>query len=95
MRRRRPEATLDEATIAKIEAMVEQMMAETGTPGYALGIVNDGQIVYTKGFGVERVGEDNRLRSTRSLAPAASASPPWPRRSCSWWMQARSTSTRR
>jgi len=53
-----PAATLDEATIAKIEAMVEQMMADTGTPGYALGIVKDGQIVYTKGFGVERVGED-------------------------------------
>jgi CubicO group peptidase (beta-lactamase class C family)/predicted dienelactone hydrolase len=53
-----PAATLDEATIAKIEAMVEEMMADTGTPGYALGIVKDGQIVYTKGFGVERVGED-------------------------------------
>ena len=51
-------ATLDEATIAKIEAKVEDMMADTGTPGYALGIVKDGQIVYTKGFGVERVGED-------------------------------------
>lgn len=53
-----PAATLDEATIAKIEAMVEKMMVDTGTPGYALGIVKDGQIVYTKGFGVERVGED-------------------------------------
>ena len=53
-----PEAALDEATVAKIEAMVEKMMADTGTPGYALGIVKDGQIVYTKGFGVERVGED-------------------------------------
>ena len=34
------------------------MMAESGTPGYAVGIVKDGEIVYTKGFGVERVGSD-------------------------------------
>ena len=53
-----PAATLDEDTVAKIESMVEQMMAESGTPGYAVGIVKDGEIVYTKGFGVERVGSD-------------------------------------
>jgi len=51
-------AALDDATVAKIESMVEAMMAENEIPGYALGIVKDGQIAYTKGFGVERIGED-------------------------------------
>jgi CubicO group peptidase (beta-lactamase class C family)/predicted dienelactone hydrolase len=53
-----PESLLDDATVAKIESTVEEMMAESGTPGYAVGIVKDGEIVYTKGFGVERVGGD-------------------------------------
>ena len=53
-----PAGALDDATVAKIESMVEEMMAENEIPGYALGIVKDGEIVYTKGFGVERVGED-------------------------------------
>lgn len=38
--------------------MVEKMMTENVIPGYALGIIKDGQIVYTKGFGVERIGSD-------------------------------------
>ncbi len=33
-------------------------MTANEIPGYALGIVMDGQIVYTKGFGVEQVGTD-------------------------------------
>ena len=49
---------LDSETAAAIEAMVEEMMAKNEIPGFALGIVKDGQIVYTKGFGVERVGSD-------------------------------------
>lgn len=54
-------AALDNATVARIETMVEEMMAVNEIPGYALGIVKDGQIVYTKGFGVERVGSDKQV----------------------------------
>ena len=53
-----PAASLDEATIIEVESMVKEMMAANEIPGYALGIVKDGQIVYTKGFGSERVGSD-------------------------------------
>ncbi|MBP6440429.1 MAG: serine hydrolase [Caldilineaceae bacterium] len=53
-----PETALDDEMVAEIEAMIEEMMAASGTPGYALGIVKDGAIVYTQGFGVERVGSD-------------------------------------
>ena len=53
-----PAVGLDSETVAEIEALVEDMMAENEIPGYALGIVMDGKIVYTQGFGVERVGAD-------------------------------------
>ncbi|MEZ4768825.1 MAG: serine hydrolase [Caldilineales bacterium] len=53
-----PANSLDDATITEIDAMVQEMMAENEIPGYALGVVEDGQIVYVKGFGVERVRED-------------------------------------
>jgi peptide/nickel transport system substrate-binding protein len=53
-----PTAKLDEATITAIEALVTKTMSEVGIPGLALGIVMDGKIAYTKGFGVERVGSD-------------------------------------
>jgi CubicO group peptidase (beta-lactamase class C family) len=53
-----PTARLDEATITAIEALLVKTMTEVGIPGLALGIVMDGKIAYTKGFGVERLGSD-------------------------------------
>ena len=47
-----PAATLDEATIAEIDAMVEETMARINLPGFALGVVKDGELAYAKGFGV-------------------------------------------
>lgn len=43
------EVALDEATITKIEAMVEKMMADTGTPCWTAGI-DDGRTAYREGF---------------------------------------------
>ncbi|MCE7985204.1 MAG: class A beta-lactamase-related serine hydrolase [Caldilinea sp. CFX5] len=48
-------AKLDAATVAKIEALVEKIMQENQVPGFALGIIKDGQVVYAKGFGVADV----------------------------------------
>ena len=49
---------LDSEMVAEIEKMVDKMMTENEIPGYALGIVMDGKIVYAEGFGVERVDGD-------------------------------------
>lgn len=49
---------LDDAAVTEIETMVTEMMAENEIPGYALGVVMDGEIAYVQGFGVERVGAD-------------------------------------
>ncbi len=53
-----PAAELDSETVAEIEALVEDMMTEDEIPGYALGIVIGDKVVYTEGFGVERIGVD-------------------------------------
>ena len=49
---------LDEATLTQIETLVQKTMSEVGIPGLALGIVIDNKIVYTNGFGIERIGSD-------------------------------------
>ena len=67
---------LDPALAAEIETMVEEMMAENAIPGYALGIVEDGEIVYTKGFGVERVGSDEPVTPHTVFAPARAGKTP-------------------
>lgn len=46
-----PVPTLDAATVAEIDKLAEDMMGRTGLPGFALGVVKDGQLVYAKGFG--------------------------------------------
>ncbi len=52
-----PSAILDDATIAKIEALVQEMMSRNQLPGFALGVVKDGQLAYAKGFGVSSLDD--------------------------------------
>lgn len=47
---------LDADMQATLDGIVENWMAGTNTPGMALTVVKDGQIVYSKGFGVMQVG---------------------------------------
>jgi CubicO group peptidase (beta-lactamase class C family)/predicted dienelactone hydrolase len=49
---------LDEETVAKLEAVVEQGMQDYHTPGIALGVVKNGELVYAKGFGVAELGSE-------------------------------------
>ncbi len=46
----------DAAIIAELESFVEQGLADFGIPGAAVGIVQDGEIVYMNGFGVTEAG---------------------------------------
>ncbi len=67
----KPTSKLDDATVAKIEALVEQIMQKYSIPGLALGIVKDGHPIYAKGFGVAEVGSDRPVTS-RSIFHTAS-----------------------
>ncbi len=48
--------TLDQARIAELGRFVEQGQKELGIPGVALGLVQDGKVVFADGFGVKELG---------------------------------------
>ena len=51
------EVLLDEATVAQIAGIVEQAMVDDPIPGFELCIVQDGQVVYSEGFGLANLEE--------------------------------------
>jgi CubicO group peptidase (beta-lactamase class C family) len=53
-------ATLDEAHLAKLSEFVEKGMTELGVPGVAVGIVQDGEVVFADGFGVRELGKPEK-----------------------------------
>lgn len=48
--------TLDEARIAELGHFIEQGRKVLGVPGVALGLVQDGKVVFADGFGVKELG---------------------------------------
>jgi CubicO group peptidase (beta-lactamase class C family)/pimeloyl-ACP methyl ester carboxylesterase len=49
---------LDDATVAEIETILSEHMQGSGVPGYAMCIVQDGDVVYSRGFGLAELGGD-------------------------------------
>jgi CubicO group peptidase (beta-lactamase class C family) len=47
---------LDQARIAELGRFIEQGQKETGVPGVALGLVEDGKVIFADGFGVKELG---------------------------------------
>lgn len=48
---------MDEGLIAQLEAYIAEAMGRAKTPGVAVGIVQNDQVVYEKGFGVRELGQ--------------------------------------
>lgn len=48
----KPVPALDDTLVKKIDAQMQRELRERKIPGLAIGIVKDGQAVYSKGFGV-------------------------------------------
>ena len=63
-------AVLDDATVAKIETIVNQAVTDYPVPGFELCIVKDGQVVYNKGFGLANVAS-NRPMTPQSVSTQA------------------------
>ena len=53
-----PTASLDDATVTKIETILTNTMQAVNVPGYAMCVVKDGNVVYNKGFGTIKLGSD-------------------------------------
>jgi len=47
---------LDSARIAELGRFIEQGQKATGVPGVALGLVQDGKVIFADGFGVKELG---------------------------------------
>ena len=52
---------LDAARLAELGRFIETGQKELGIPGVALGIVQDGQVVFTGGFGVRELGQPAKV----------------------------------
>jgi len=48
--------TLDQARITDLGRFIEQGQRETGVPGVALGLVQDGKVIFADGFGAKELG---------------------------------------
>jgi CubicO group peptidase (beta-lactamase class C family) len=56
----RKAATLDAARIARLSAFTEKAMKALGIPGVAVGIIQDGKVVFADGFGVRELGKPEK-----------------------------------
>lgn len=45
-----------EAAVARLDALISAILAKSTVPGLATAVVHKGRVLYTKGFGVRRVG---------------------------------------
>ncbi len=55
----------------KFESLVEKSMKEKSIPGFAVGVIEKGKLIYAKGFGVLKFGGDKPV-TTKSLFHLAS-----------------------
>lgn len=51
---------LDAARLAQLTRWVESTMKELGVPGVAIGLVQDGKVVFADGFGVRELGKKEK-----------------------------------
>src|SRR5690606_12131803 len=52
---------LDAARIAELTGFVERALAASGVPGTSLGIIQDGKVVFSGGFGVRELGSPEKV----------------------------------
>jgi CubicO group peptidase (beta-lactamase class C family) len=52
---------LDEKRLAALKAFIESGMAAGGIPGVALGLVQDGKVIFAGGFGVRELGKPAKV----------------------------------
>lgn len=49
------------AAVARLDSIIEGVLAKTGVPGLAAAVVHDGKVLYAKGFGVRDVNSSARV----------------------------------
>src|SRR5262245_21387018 len=64
-----------EDILPQFEAVVNEAMARTGVPGVAIAIVYRDQVVFAKGFGVRRAGEEGKVDADTVFQVASVSKP--------------------
>jgi CubicO group peptidase (beta-lactamase class C family) len=60
----------------QLEPMIEETMRKHQIPGFAIGVVENGEVVYARGFGVAKLGSNTPI-TTKSLFHMASVTKPF------------------
>jgi CubicO group peptidase (beta-lactamase class C family) len=61
----------------RLEPLLVKLMAEQKIPGLAIGVVEDGRLVYARGFGVMRLGDMSSPVTAKTLFHMASITKPF------------------
>jgi CubicO group peptidase (beta-lactamase class C family) len=69
--------SLSDQAVERLETSITQTMREQKIPGFAIGIVKDGRLAYSRGFGVMRVGDTNPPVTVQTLFHMASITKPF------------------
>lgn len=62
-----------EQKISKIDAYANQVMADWKSPGMAIGVVKDGKVVFTKGYGYRELGKPEKVDENTVFAIASNS----------------------
>lgn len=66
---------LDGARIAQLSAFIESAREQLGVPGVALGLLQDGKVVFAGGFGVRELGKPERVDGDTLFQVASNTKP--------------------
>jgi CubicO group peptidase (beta-lactamase class C family) len=61
----------------RLEPVITQALKEQKMPGFAIGVIENGQLIYSRGFGVMKVGEPSRPITPQTLFHMASITKPF------------------
>jgi len=69
--------SLPDQAVQRLEAVINRTMQEQKIPGFAIGVVKDGRLVYSRGFGVMQVGQPDQPVTAQTLFHMASITKPF------------------
>lgn len=70
-----PHAQMTEEKLAELEAYISEAMPLEEIPGLSIAIVHDGEVIYTKGFGVRELGKSDPVGPETLMMLASSSKP--------------------
>lgn len=64
-----------QSAVRKVDGLAASMLEETNIPGMAVAVVQDGEIVFAKGYGVRKMGEPDPVNTDTAFQLASVSKP--------------------